>query len=362
MRLPLYALALTFILLHAGVSLAYQDASDAQDDYDVEQSSYVTPQVRQALIRKAKVWAPTHIPSLDLLNGPDEAGDLPFNAVHECRYVRKKRTGTSPKFHCQAPHDESRKVKYGSGNSEVYATVASNRLFWALGFYVNRNYPVQVHCPDCPRNPWDNPDGAPGDRLFNPAILEHLIPGFKIEEPGRKNQGWSWPELDLVSESAGGATRAEIDALKLLAVFIGHTDSAHRNQRLHCLDAACSQPILYIHDLGTTFGSSVKAQGEPSGSMTYRYWRRDPIWQDPSRCIARLDARESGSDLLRFPKISESGRKFLADLLIQLSDDQIRDLFRASRAERYDTDASVEDWLRTFKSKRRQIVEHRCPK
>jgi hypothetical protein len=70
------------------------------------------------------------------------------------------------------------------------------------------------------------------------------------------------------------------------------------------------------------------------------------------------------------PQISEAGRAFLAGLLVQLSDAQLRDLFEVARVTRRSTDpahdpdgprATVDEWVKAFKSKRAQIVDHHCP-
>jgi hypothetical protein len=70
---------------------------------------------------------------------------------------------------------------------------------------------------------------------------------------------------------------------------------------------------------------------------------------------------------LRNPVISEPGRRFLADLLVQLTDKQLTDLFtvarmpaRARAADQPEGD-SVGEWIAAFKAKRDEIVNHRCP-
>src|SRR5207247_620902 len=68
------------------------------------------------------------------------------------------------------------------------------------------------------------------------------------------------------------------------------------------------------------------------------------------------------------PPISEEGRQFLADLLVQLSDEQLRGMFEAARVQlrlRNQTDvfsgfATVDEWVSAFKTKRDQIVNRRC--
>ena len=49
----------------------------------------------------------------------------------------------------------------------------------------------------------------------------------------------------------------------------------------------------------------------------------------PAMCIGNLPKSASGT--LEFPVVSEEGRKFLAGLLLQLSDAQLHDLFEVAR-------------------------------
>src|SRR4029077_20051397 len=96
-------------------------------------------------------------------------------------------------------------------------------LFWALGFGAERMYPLRVACKGCPPAILHETDVA---------SVERKMPGTDIDTPHIK--GWAWPELDLVEPAAGGAPRAQRDALKLLATLIQHTDSKPEQQRLIC--------------------------------------------------------------------------------------------------------------------------------
>ncbi len=58
--------------------------------------------------------------------------------------------------------------------------------------------------------------------------------------------------------------------------------------------------------------------------------------------------------------ISEAGRKFLADLLVQLTDAQLHDLFDVARfGER--SNVPIDAWVDVFKKKRQEIVSVTCP-
>ena len=73
-------------------------------------------------------------------------------------------------------------------------------------------------------------------------------------------QGWAFHELDQVDAAKGGAPRAHVDALRLLAAFLAHWDNKSDNQRLVCVSrewpagAPCPAPMLMLQDLGATFG------------------------------------------------------------------------------------------------------------
>src|SRR5712671_5709630 len=86
---------------------------------------------------------------------------------------------------------------------------------------------------------------------------------------------------------------------------------------------------MMINDLGLTFGRANLANGNDEGSVNFDGWRRTPIWKGDTGCVGNLPKSLSGT--LKDPVISEEGRSFLAKLLVQLSDRQLRDLFAAAR-------------------------------
>ena len=334
---------------------------------------------RRALLDRAQVFQPIQTAKLDLLAGPPGKQAFPFDARVTCAFdfPKKPLTGLTPKFDCAVAPDDVVKVKYGEGNGEVFAEVAASRLFWALGFFADRMYPVRVTCLLCPENPFRVSSaewrlGKPGNvatRVYEAATIERTFDGKKIEVP--KFEGWSWRELDSVADNGVGAPRAQIDALKLLAAFIQHVDSKPENQALLCADGAvkedrrgnetCARPVLVVKDLGSSFAAASRIRFQ---KMKLDSWESTPVWKDEKACQADLTSSIIGT--LAHPRISEAGRKFLADRLSLLSDKQLLDLFTAARVDRHKGDtvggrqATARDWVRVFKAKRHQIVSHRC--
>ena len=278
----------------------------------------------------------------------------------------------TPKFHCQLPDGRILKVKYGQQNAEVEAEVAGTRLMRALGFGADDMFVVRaVHCAGCPRFPFHSlkchekfelpalcfggPLSADGVRTFASAVIERRLDGTVIE--GVEDQGWSWFELDRIDPSRGGATRAEIDAFRLLAVFLAHWDNKGANQRLICQpDGATGWPlrrsIAMIQDLGATFGPV---------RVDLPSWRATPVWQ--------RSCRMHRSACTRFPTKGRPSRT--AGVGGGASNDRrpartalasaVAELFTASRITSYDgIDCGAHDadaWARVFEDKVREIRE-----
>lgn len=343
----------------------------------------VTVEERRAILKRAQVWTPIATETLDLAAGPQGRGAIEEGGTVNCEFVYPDAplSGLSPKFHCRLPSDDVVKIKYGEKNGEIYAVVAASRLLWALGFATDRWYPVSVRCAECPEDPWRVSQlewykGRPrfvASRTFNVATLEREIAGEKVETPGF--EGWAWPELEQVDSKAGGATRAQIDALKLIAVFLQHGDTKPPQQKLICPpdqirrdqagNETCGAARLVLQDVGATFS---EGSFFTVGKVDLDKWRNSPIWKDGGKageaCVGHVTPFLNAS--LKDPVISEAGRQFLADRLSLLTDAQLRVLFTVARFDRRygagnPRSGSIDEWVRVFKAKRAEIVNHHCP-
>lgn len=335
----------------------------------------LTAAERREAIRRASVWAPTDIAAVDFKTGPEATGAFAYNEWVTCTYSQKQLGGKSPKFACETSPGQEIKVKYGPRNAEVFGEVLATRLFWALGFPVDRMYPVRVRCLGCPPDPQKDAKPGPGVTEFDPAAIERKLPGRAMETSS--DSGWDWAELEDIGPDAPPGAAAQRDALRLLAAFVQHTDSNAANQRLLCPtgeeigSTGCRSPVLMVSDLGLTFGrSGFLILDKNKNSVSLADWIDKPVWKDEALCVAQLSQSFRGT--LNNPTISEAGRKFLADLLIQLSDTQLRDLFETARVHLRSSDpsskagkdarpASVDIWVEVFKLRRAQIVGRVCP-
>jgi hypothetical protein len=322
---------------------------------------------RTAVIQRSRVWSPTNVAAMDIKTGPSGPGAFKFRETITCKYLDKKLSGQSPKFACVIGEDDEVKVKFGGNNGEVYGEVLATRLLWALGFPADRMYPVNVICKGCPAE-FLGIERPNDESRFDPAVIERKADGT---EWGTK--GWSWKALDELDGERSGAPRAHRDALKLLAVFMQHSDSKPEQQRIVCQSKAkwpdpktCADPFLMISDLGLTFGRATRSNANERSGVSLEAWKQTAVWKDDTGCVGNLPKSFTGT--LSEPVISEAGRQFLANLLMQLSDRQLQDLFEAGRVRlrlrspgQVDSGFATEaEWVDAFKAKRNEIVQRRC--
>jgi hypothetical protein len=326
----------------------------------------VTKEERLALIRRAQVWRPTDVANMDLRIGPDGIGAFQPHELVTCDYTPRPMHGSSRKFYCALPDGDTVKVRYGAHNREVRGSVLATRLLWALGFVADRVYPVRITCRGCSADPWKDQGTHQGTHEFDPAVIERKPHGDAVWE-GDEQADWAWPELDDVDANLGGAPQEQRDALKLLAAFMQHTDTKSKQQRVLCVSSGaaaigtCDQPFLFLHDVGLTFGRASAFNRASVASVNLEEWSNTPIWKDRAACIAHLSKSNTGT--LGNPQISEAGRRFLADLLVQLTDRQLRELFEVAQLVREPSEhlaASVDDWVAAFSQKRDDIVTNHC--
>jgi hypothetical protein len=328
------------------------------------------PGLRPALLRRTRVRRAPGIP-IEKVDLSREPGEAPVGSFVACRYRPSEPTGTTPKFECVRPDGEVLRVKYG-GAPEIPGEVAASRLLSALGFGADHVALVaRLRCFGCPREPYYVSKAL--DRI---GLTEEHARGLDYgsyvdfdwvsaerKHPGRTlvagDKGWAWHELELVDERSGGSPRAEVDALRLLAVLLAHWDNKQPNQRLVCLDDApapggCAAPFAVVQDLGATFGPLKVDLGG---------WSETQVWADPQGCRVSMSKLPYGGTTFHDVVISEAGRALLADQLVRLTSRQVQGLFEGARfaglAPLY-SPRGVTEWAAAFAAKVEEIRSRRC--
>jgi len=400
---------LSLVLIFAP-ELRAQDPPQQPAEKKVDKEFY-TPKDRQAAMHAASLFVPKAVADTDILQGPKQSKKLfhfQFNDKVICDFDSPgaKMGGKTPKFSCKITRIESAngqvqtltpdideepvKVKFGATDNEVYAEIVATRLLWALGYYADAWFPVRVECHNCPANPVSG-SGAVGTKMFDPATIVRKLDGHKMYEVGKKEEGWSWKELDEYN----GRPTYERDGLKLLGAFMKHSDNKPPQQRLACdgvkvdqssnpFTTTCTESRMLVQDVGATFGGGGWFTSNGGAKVNLGVWSGKSLWKKAGKpgtpedqcpiCQATLTKSLTAKDGLSDPIISEEGRRFVAGLMCQLSDHQIEDLFKSARVaampEWHNHDGSfksgvdeasvVKKWVDAFKAKREELASGRC--
>src|SRR5262245_44119442 len=114
-------------LLLPAVSQSTSSAAAPQDSPNLQQKAngpaatrpdQLTESGRLEFIRRAQVWTPTDVPSMNLREGPGGPGRFQPNELVTCDYRDEPKQGTSPKFSCVLAGGDVAKVRSGTHNSE----------------------------------------------------------------------------------------------------------------------------------------------------------------------------------------------------------------------------------------------------
>ena len=290
---------------------------------------------------------------------PDPAGVLTNDTV-TCQFVPHVPDGTTFKFDCALANGEVVRVKYGH-EPEIHAEVAATRLLAALGYAADHVFLVpRLRCYGCPRNPFvtmhvlDVFRAAPVPEddyaQFEWAAVERKFDAPPIEDDTRK--GWAWWELKNVSAPA-----EDLDALRLLAVFLAHWDNKADNQRLVCMDrgyvpgAPCRDPLLMLNDVGATFGP---------GKVNLSQWRETPVWIDRATCTVSMKMMPFGGATFPDWRVTDAARRRVARALASFGDEELRQWFRAARFPQfYAATADGKDldaWIHAYRHRVTQML------
>lgn len=337
-------------------------------------SKKVSQAERLDALSRATVW---QLPAVPIAKARLDSDPKQPQSI-ECTFAITDVGGTAPKFDCHLENGERIRVKYGR-SPEIPSEVASARLLHALGFGADNVMLVEkLRCYGCPAEPFVTMRTlglAGAHELYGKVMNKESYKDFEWVAVERKHygraietdeiEGWAFFELDLIDAKKGGAPRAHVDALRLLAALIAHWDNKSENQRLVCLSekdwpdgGKCTRPLAMLQDVGAAFGPR---------KVDLEKWEQYSMWGDRASCTVTMDSLPYKGATFTPVKISEAGRKHLAAMLTQLSDQQITALFAGARFDQAKgmigfTATPVAEWVRVFKKKVQEIsVGPSCP-
>ena len=244
----------------------------------------------------AVLWRePTDIKSRNLIYGQ---GGPEHQPVGKLSYIKEKLNGVNPKFDVRDEAGVRWGVKMGN---EAKPETAATRLIWAVGYFTNEDY----YLPELKVG-----GNLPVTRGQN-LIKDGKIEGVRLK---RHNKGehqiadWSWDRNPFVGTK-------ELDGLKVIMELICNTDLKTVQQ--HVYDNGIEQRYVAA-DVGASFGKAGKSFLRTKGKL-----------KDYVSLPLIKTAGTDYVDFWHFKQIPIEHVKWIGGYLSQLSDEQIKDAFRA---------------------------------
>ena len=244
---------------------------------------------------------PVDIRNRDLFLGPGGSSMRPD--LSRIEFIKEEKGGYSKKFRVRDGSGREWVAKIGK---EAQSETSAVRLLWAVG------YPTEINYLE-PRVT------IPGKGTFTNVR-------FEARPEGVKRVGeWKWSRNPFVQTP-------EFQGLKIMMALINNWDiKDSNNEMLHFRGRDGDVLVYIISDLGATFGH---ASGTPL------FWRITRSRNNPKNYANsnflkkvkdnRVEIKYGGKNRGLFKNINVDDATWIASWLSQLSDQQIRDAFRAA--------------------------------
>ena len=274
------------------------------------------------------LWTdPADITSRNLYFGPGGPKDQPHGPF---TYIKEDLDGTNPKFDVRDADGMKWKVKLGD---EARPETTATRLVWAVGYYTNEDYflpnlqvagmPAHLHR---------------GEKLIARYGSTGTIQNVRLkrEPKNEKNIGeWPW-------RSDPFAGTKQYNGLRVMMALINNWDLKDENNSVYHVG---HEDIYMVSDLGASFGTIGDRHNHALAKGNIESYRRSrfitritPTYVDfatparasftflvnPKEYFMRLGLRWIGR------KVPVEDVRWMAQILVKLSDRQIQDAFRAA--------------------------------
>lgn len=277
------------------------------------------------------IWLhPGNVSKRNLYFGP---GSPEMAPVGPFSFVEEDKGGESPKFVVRDAHGHKWTIKLGP---EAQAETVSTRLVWSVGYFAEEAYYFnEARINGLPRLSRGQ-EYVSGDTV-RAARFEPKRPGMK------RGSTWSWHDNPFEN------TR-EMSGLKVLMILLNNFDARSENNRVVYVDGPRGREArYYVTDLGATLGRAgglggTRSKNDLADFLSTEFVRgvdaRDGVVEFD------YDTRPSGLGHLSvlYPPyyrhevnkekamrgIPVTHARWIGSLLNQLSDEQLRDAFRAA--------------------------------
>jgi hypothetical protein len=286
---------------------------------------------------------PGTIARRNLTYGPGSAELAP---VAPFTFVKEEITGESAKFDVTDARGVTWVVKVGpEAQSETVAT----RLVWSVGYFVDEAYYLdRAEIKNLPKL-------SRGQEFIEKGSV---VRGARFE-PKRKSikrgDNWDWEANPFLKSR-------ELDGLKVLMVLVANYDTSIRNNKILSTanpDTGELEARYVVTDIGATFGKVGGLGGKRSKNSLEDYraskfivgvenglvkfdYSTTPKKFGMFASIFKPSYRSSQAQKERVMKnISVENARWIGSLLAQLTDEQLRDAFRAANYDQKTMDGFV---------------------
>jgi hypothetical protein len=297
--------------------------------FSIPAYAYQAPEARasgpaaETSVSSTALWRDRgNIRSLSLLYGP---GGKERQPAGKFTFVEEDKEGTSPKFEVVDGQGVRWKAKLGE---ETKSETAAARLLWAAGYFTDEDYYLpELQVEKMPKL----------DRGHDYVSAGGMVRGVRLERivKGQTKSGnWSWFKNPFVGTK-------ELNGLRILMALINNWDLKEINNAIY--DQAGGGTHYAVSDLGASFGEtgnsltrSKSNQSDYSGTEFIQKVTAEHVdFHLSSRPfvlgavnVPNYATRTRMQEIVK--EIPLADAKWLGKLLEPLSDEQLRDCFRAA--------------------------------
>lgn len=285
---------------------------------------------RQASTSAAKTRVSTaylwHSPGdVRLLNLRYGSGGKEHQPAGKFRFVKEDKQGSTPKFEIVDGRGVHWKAKLGE---EAQPETAATRLLWAAGYFTDEDYYMpELRVAKMPKLKRGN-EFVSADGVVRGVRLERIVAGQK------KNGNWSWFKNPFVGTK-------ELNGLRIMMALVNNWDLKEVNNAVYTAPGKSRRYV--VNDLGASFGKTgdffVRSKGDPEDYRKTKFIQKvksnEVDFYLSSRpfpltavAVPNYFTRTHMQEIVKDIPLADA--KWLGELLGQLSDEQIRDCFRAA--------------------------------
>jgi len=309
---------------------------------------------------KSKVPKPVGVPVLwrdpgnisrrNLTYGP---GSPEMAPVGPFTFLMEESTGESAKFDVTDARGVTWVVKVGP---EAQAETVATRLVWAVGYFADEAYYLE-------RTEIKNlPKLSRGMEFVEKGSIVRAARFEPKRKDVRRGTNWDWEANPFLK------TR-ELDGLKVLMVLLANYDTSIRNNKILTTKNPTTGVLegRYVAtDIGATFGK-VGGLGSKRSKNTLEDYRLNKFILGVENGFVKFDYDTTPKKMGMFASVFKpsykssqekkeramrnipvANAKWIGSLLAQLSDEQLRDAFRAAKYDQQTMDgfiAVLRDWI-----------------